>query len=36
MQVEDIRVEYDVESVAAQIIESGLPRELADALRKAH
>ena len=36
VQVEDIRVEYDVESVAAQIIGSGLPPELADSLRKAH
>jgi predicted phosphodiesterase len=36
VHVEDIRVEYDVESAAAQIIESGLPPELADALRRAH
>jgi putative phosphoesterase len=36
VQVEDIRVDYGVESVAAQIIEVGLPPELAEALRKAH
>ena len=36
IEVEDVRVEYDVEEVATRIVEAGLSPELAEALRKAH
>jgi len=36
VEIEDVRVTYDVEQVAAQIVEVGLPPELAEMLRKAY
>ena len=34
VDVEDVRVEYDVEATAAAVLEVGLPAELAEVLRR--